>query len=81
YHQSSGGLLGASSTSLGSQGFGWEIDEGVVTAATSCFKVPTLLSRKSTIEHRLANSSLVVCKAFLMAPSIMEGRALANNTS
>ncbi|MCE3049977.1 hypothetical protein HAX54_046231, partial [Datura stramonium] len=80
-HQSSGGLLcssGYAVIALASQGFGWLVDGGTVSEATSCLKVPTLLSRTSTIEHRLVNLSLAGCNDFLMALCIMDGIALVN---
>ncbi|MCD7448505.1 hypothetical protein HAX54_043015 [Datura stramonium] len=65
----------------GSQGFCWLVDGGAMSAATSCFKVPTSHSRTSTVEHRLASLSLAGYNAFLMAVCIMEGIALDNRTS
>ncbi|MCE2056202.1 hypothetical protein HAX54_044241, partial [Datura stramonium] len=50
-----------------SQWFGCLVAGGAVRAATSCFGVPTSLSRTLTLEHKLASLSLEGCNSFLMA--------------
>ncbi|MCD9637578.1 hypothetical protein HAX54_020947 [Datura stramonium] len=65
----------------GSQGVGWLVDGGSMSATTSYLKVPPSLSWTSTVEHRLVNLSLAGCNAFLMVIYIMDRIALANRTS